>query len=76
MTEERPWLKPHAVNPAATEPQPATRLRPLIYVYDLPSDFNTRLLQVGCMSPDWPPLAKPSAPELIIDGHAAERLWP
>jgi hypothetical protein len=55
MTADRPWLKPHAVNPAAAEPQPAIRLRPLIYVYDLPSDFNTRLLQVGCISIDWPP---------------------
>ena len=55
MTADRPWLKPHAVNPAAAELQPATRLRPLIYVYDLPSDFNTRLLQVGCISIDWPP---------------------
>jgi hypothetical protein len=53
MTAERPWLKPHAVTPSAAEPQPATRLRPLIYVYDLPSDFNTRLLQVGCISIDW-----------------------
>lgn len=45
MTAERPWLKPYAKNPAAAEPPPKERLRPLIYVYDLPSDFNTRLLQ-------------------------------
>lgn len=46
MTAERPWLKLYAKNLAAAEPPPKERLRPLIYVYDLPSDFNTRLLQV------------------------------
>jgi len=45
--EDRPWLTPHAQNPASADP-PLTpmRRRPLIYIYDLPSDFNTRLLQV------------------------------
>eukprot|EP00884_Botryococcus_braunii_P019031 jgi/Botrbrau1/5811/Bobra.0155s0033.1 len=43
----KPWLKPVFVPPpSAGDPPPsATRLRPLIYVYDLPADYNTRLLQ-------------------------------
>ena len=42
----RPHIAPHAVTPAAADPPPEQRLRPLIYVYDLPAEFNTRMLQV------------------------------
>ena len=44
---DRPWLKevmrqiPSAANPQSRP----TRKRPLIYVYDLPPEFNTRHLQ-------------------------------
>ncbi len=41
--DERPWLRPHTVTPAAL--QGKTRMRPLIYVYDLPAEFNSRMLQ-------------------------------
>jgi hypothetical protein len=42
-----PWLKDLVRAPAAEDP-PALkeRLRPLIYVYDLPAEYNQRLLQV------------------------------
>lgn len=44
--EPRPWIKPFAVTPAAEDPEPgATRLRPLIYVYEMPTWFNQILLQ-------------------------------
>jgi len=45
--KERPWLKPHVMPvPAALDPPPrSSRKRPLIYVYDLPPEFNSRLLQ-------------------------------
>ena len=43
---ERPHIAPHVVTPAAAAPPPEQRLRPLIYVYDLPAEFNTRMLQV------------------------------
>lgn len=43
---ERPHIAPHVVAPAAADPPPQQRLRPLIYVYDLPAEFNTRMLQV------------------------------
>ena len=39
----RPWLEPHAQTPAAHAG--THQSRPLIYVYDLPSIYNTRLLQ-------------------------------
>jgi hypothetical protein len=42
----RPHIAPHVVTPAAADPPPDQRLRPLIYVYDLPAEFNTRMLQV------------------------------
>jgi hypothetical protein len=42
----RPHIAPHVVTPAAADPPPKQRLRPLIYVYDLPAEFNTRMLQV------------------------------
>jgi hypothetical protein len=43
----RPWLQAtSAVPPASLVPPPAaTRKRPLIYIYDLPPEFNTRMLQ-------------------------------
>ncbi|KAK9805353.1 hypothetical protein WJX73_005210 [Symbiochloris irregularis] len=43
MTEARPWSAPHAHVPALAAAD--LRVRPLVYVYDLPSIYNTRLLQ-------------------------------
>ena len=45
LVESRPWLSPHIRTPAAFDPPTPTRPRPLIYVYDLPPIFNTRLVQ-------------------------------
>ncbi len=43
----QPWLRDAAEEPlAARDPPPApTRLRPLIYIYDLDPLYNSRLLQ-------------------------------
>lgn len=44
---EQPWLAEHVHTPAAMPPEPgATRLRPLIYIYELPPRFNQHMLQV------------------------------
>lgn len=40
---ERSWLRNLIVEPGKR--QQAERKRPLIYVYDLPSQFNSRMLQ-------------------------------
>ena len=45
LRELRPWIAAHAQPPASTIKAASTRLRPLIYIYDLPSIYNTRLLQ-------------------------------
>ena len=46
LDESRPWLQPHVETPASHDPAPnATRLRPLIWVYEMPTDFNSLLLQ-------------------------------
>jgi hypothetical protein len=43
----QPWLAENIRLPAAADPPVLKqRLRPLIYIYDLPSDYNTRMLQV------------------------------
>ena len=43
----QPWLKPHVYTPGAADPPlNKTRKRPLIYVHELPSAYNTRMLQV------------------------------
>lgn len=43
--KNRPWLKGHIETPAAEDPLPdATRLRPLIYVYELPPMYNQFML--------------------------------
>lgn len=43
----QPWLKPHVSTPGAADPPlNKTRKRPLIYVHELPSAYNTRMLQV------------------------------
>ncbi|EFN55367.1 hypothetical protein CHLNCDRAFT_52572 [Chlorella variabilis] len=43
---DRPWTKQFVDTPASRDPEPgATRLRPLIYVYELPPIFNQVLLQ-------------------------------
>lgn len=53
LEKERLWIAPHVHTPAAAPPGPdATRLRPLIYVYELPPIFNQVMLQVsfgGCL---------------------------
>ena len=50
LEEERPWLKPNVRTPAAADPPAAnTRLRPLIYVYDMPPAYNTRMMQVSSL---------------------------
>lgn len=42
----RPWIKGQVHTPAAKDPAPgAARLRPLIWVYELPADYNSLLLQ-------------------------------
>ncbi|KAI3425325.1 hypothetical protein D9Q98_009089 [Chlorella vulgaris] len=42
----RPWIAEHVHTPAAQDyPPQATRKHPLIYVYDLPSDYSTLMLQ-------------------------------
>jgi hypothetical protein len=43
----KPWLAEIIIPPLAAADPPLTekRLRPLIYVYDLPPDYNARLLQ-------------------------------
>ncbi len=38
---ERPWLR----ELVSVAEQPKQRRRPLIYVYDLPAEFNSRMLQ-------------------------------
>ena len=46
LQAERPYIAPVAVAPAAEEwPPERSRLRPLIYVYDLPAMYNARMLQ-------------------------------
>ncbi|KAG1665161.1 hypothetical protein FOA52_005542 [Chlamydomonas sp. UWO 241] len=48
LHKERPWLHTVVVVAPEAEPGPsagAKRMRPLIYVYDLPSEFTTRILQ-------------------------------
>ncbi|PSC76549.1 exostosin-like glycosyltransferase [Micractinium conductrix] len=46
LVEERPWIQDFMHTPAAQDFLPgATRKRPLIYVYDLPSDYSTLMLQ-------------------------------
>lgn len=44
---ERPWLNPHAtISPAAADPpEKPARKRPLMFVHELPADYNTRMLQ-------------------------------
>jgi hypothetical protein len=44
----RPWISSHVQTPAAMDPLSGeTRLRPLIYVYELPSMYNQLMLQVS-----------------------------
>ena len=43
IADQRPWLRPHIATPAPL--QRKMRMRPLIYVYDLPAEFNSRMLQ-------------------------------
>ncbi|KAL4438037.1 hypothetical protein ABPG77_004258 [Micractinium sp. CCAP 211/92] len=46
LVKERPWIAEHVAAPAAEDPKPGdTRKRPLIYVYELPAIFNSKLLQ-------------------------------
>eukprot|EP00884_Botryococcus_braunii_P002394 jgi/Botrbrau1/12155/Bobra.0186s0066.1 len=47
LEKDRPWLHDVMVQPpAATDPPILSkRLRPLIYIYDLPPDYNSLLLQ-------------------------------
>ena len=46
LEESRPWIRPHIETPASHDPAPgATRLRPLIWVYELPPDYNALLMQ-------------------------------
>jgi hypothetical protein len=47
LEESRAWLAPHVRTPAAAAaPGGRTRLRPLIYVYELPAFYNQVMLQV------------------------------
>ena len=46
LEESRPWLRAHVETPASHDPAPgATRLRPLIWVYEMPTDYNALLMQ-------------------------------
>ncbi|KAG2501893.1 hypothetical protein HYH03_000391 [Edaphochlamys debaryana] len=48
---DRPWLNQvMQIPPAALESPPPTRRRPLIYVYDVPPAFTTRMLQYALVS--------------------------
>ena len=40
---ERPWVARHLTTPESMASSP--RRRPLIYIYDLPAEFNTRMHQ-------------------------------
>lgn len=44
------WLKQNIIIPAAAAdpPQRKLRIRPLIFVYDTPSEYNSRMLQYRC----------------------------
>ena len=47
-TGARPWLTPYAVMPMAALPvlpPGAKRKRPFVYVYDMPSEYTSRMLQ-------------------------------
>lgn len=49
---ERPWIAEHIHTPAAQEfAAGATRKRPLIYVYELPSDYSGLILQASTAAP-------------------------
>ena len=42
------WIKPHVYTPGAADPPlNKTRKRPLIYVHELPSAYNSRMLQAS-----------------------------
>ncbi|GAX85634.1 hypothetical protein CEUSTIGMA_g13049.t1 [Chlamydomonas eustigma] len=42
----RPWIQDHVLEaPASKDPSTVKRRRPLIYVYELPTEFNSLLLQ-------------------------------
>ncbi|KAL4427668.1 hypothetical protein ABPG75_001757 [Micractinium tetrahymenae] len=46
LEEQRPWIKPFVHTPAARDFAPGeTRKRPLIYVYNLPSEYASLMLQ-------------------------------
>lgn len=47
LFNKRPWLKVQVGPALEAQPElPKTpRKRPLIYIYDLPAEFNTRLFQ-------------------------------
>ena len=40
---DRPWVARHLIKPEAMVSSP--RRRPLVYIYDLPAEFNTRMHQ-------------------------------
>lgn len=43
---ERPWIADMVYTPATHEPAAnATRLRPLIWVYEMPEEYASRMLQ-------------------------------
>ncbi|KAK2080891.1 hypothetical protein QBZ16_000745 [Prototheca wickerhamii] len=63
LEESRPWLRAHVETPASHDPAPgATRLRPLIWVYEMPTDYNSLLLQYRVAR-------HYGAPRLFIDGN-------
>lgn len=70
---ERPHIKPHVVTPAAADPPAQQRLRPLIYVYDLPAEFNGRMIQVGTPSA---PQGQEEAAEAWQPHHPGLRVCP
>ncbi len=57
---ERPWVARHLTTPESMESSP--RRRPLIYIYDLPAEFNTRMHQYRidkvCTLPHAPAIAR------------------
>ena len=44
MLNDRPWVR-GSLAPTPAAQRRAKRLRPLIYVYDMPAEFTTRMLQ-------------------------------
>ncbi len=70
----QPWLRDVVVEPAAAQdPPPApTRLRPLVYIYDLEPLYNSKLLQYRCGTADAALVALPAGRAALLAGPPAQ----